>query len=167
MRGNSLSRYREQLCKGGESSEDLELFLTRYIAQSVIISCRQWRQLSVVLVSPRVLSMGQIIKRVQKDWWVQCFPNEKPYTHNYTTEMKGSSWYKLRRGYANCSSNGKAAVSATQPQYPLYKKAWEGALLLRLMWSIFLLSMFIILYSHSNPSYLVVHSLSVRCTRTL
>ena len=27
--------------------------------------------------------------------------------------------------------------------------------------------MFIILYSHSNPSYLVLHSMPVRCTRTL
>lgn len=100
-----------------KAKEDLELFLRRSKALGVIRSCLEWGQLSAVLVSPRVLSMGRIRKRVQKDWWVQCFPNEQPYTHNYTTEMNGSSWYKLRRGYANCSSNGKAAVSATQLQH--------------------------------------------------
>lgn len=160
---NSSARAREK------GKEDLELFLTRSKALGVIRSCLEWGQLSAVLVSPRVLSMGWIRKRVQKDWWVQCFPNEQPYTHNYTTEMNGSSRYKLRRGYANCSSNGKAAVSATQLQHFTVKKrrAGEGALLLRLMWSIFLLSMFIILHSRCNPSYLVLHSVPVRCTRTL
>lgn len=114
-----LSPYTLRTVQRGEKKgkEDLELFLTRSKALGVIRSCLEWGQLSAVLVSPRVLSMGRIRKRVQKDWWVQCFPNEQPYTHNYTTEMNGSSRYKLRRGYANCSSNGKAAVSATQLQY--------------------------------------------------
>lgn len=112
----SPSTRRGPLCES-EAGKILNPFLTRSKALGVIRSCLEWGQLSAVLVSPRVLSMGRIRKRVQKDWWVQCFPNEQPYTHNYTTEMNGSSWYKLRRGYANCSSNGKAAVSATQLRY--------------------------------------------------
>lgn len=57
------------------------------------------------------------------------FPNEQPYTHNYTKEMNGSSRYKLRREDANCSSNGEAVLSATQLQHFTGKKktAGEGA----------------------------------------
>lgn len=72
-------------------------------------------------------------------------------------------------GYANCSSNRKAAVSAPQLLYsPKKKKRRVGkgeVRPLRLMWSIFLL--FIILCSHSNPSYLVWLFTRDRCTRTL
>lgn len=122
---NTLRTVLPKKKKRKKGKEDLELFLTRSKALDVIRSCREWGQLSAVLVAPRVLSMGRIRKRVQKDWWVQCFPNEQPYTRNYTTEMNGSSRYELRRGYANCSSNGKAAVSTTQLQYS-QKKNWGG-----------------------------------------
>lgn len=89
-------------------------------------------KLSAVLVSLRVPSMGRIRKWLQKDGWVECFPNE--HTQNYTTEPNGSSQHKLKwdTGRLQRQLHNLGGLQINVIHLPS--------------------SMFIILHSHFNPS---------------
>lgn len=100
-------------------------------------------------VSLRVPLNGANYKTGSEDWWVQCFPNEQPYTHNYTTEMNGSSRYTLRRArYANCSSNSETAAHGARHPAEEPKRLTP----IGLTQSIMLLSAYVFVNSiHRNP----------------